>query len=125
MDEYEELEPFNTLGYAQQIRTLEYPTHSVSAFEGLCKLSIIADRILCSLYSEISADTEARHLIQMCQHLQTELSQWRGTLPCHLSVSFDATGRPNDNCVTLPHTLSLMLVVTRSSNPYRSIGNNS
>ncbi|KAK6840171.1 hypothetical protein PG987_006037 [Apiospora arundinis] len=110
MDEYEELEPFNTLGYAQQTRTLEYPTHSVSAFENLCSLSIIADRILCSLYSEMSVDTEARHLHQICHHLQTELSQWKDSLPSHLAVSFDAKDRPSGSCVTLPHTLSLIVM---------------
>ncbi|KAK8074362.1 hypothetical protein PG994_005261 [Apiospora phragmitis] len=94
MDEYEELEPFNTFGYASSPRTLEYPTHSVSALEALCKLSIVADRILCSLYSEISAETEPRDLIQICRHLQVELSQWRESLPAHLSRYVSRLGHP-------------------------------
>ena len=110
LDEYEELEPFETLGYSATSSRLGQPTHSVSTFEHLCKLSTIADRILCSLYTEKSSQVDPEVLFRTARALNADLTTWYESLPVHLSINFDTSGRPNvsSGCVVLPYTLSLM-----------------
>ncbi|TVY32562.1 Nitrogen assimilation transcription factor [Lachnellula subtilissima] len=110
LDDYEELEPFDTLGYSATPGDAGLPTHSVSTFEHLCKLSAIADRILYSLYAEKSSQIDAEELFRTSQILHRDLTRWHESLPAHLSIDFDTSGRPNTSsgCVVLPHTLSLM-----------------
>jgi hypothetical protein len=104
MDEYEELEPFSMLTYSQEGRQQSCPTYSVSTFEQLCKLSVIMDRILCSLYSEKSSTRSREDLLQASAALKDDLKHWRAELPQHLSISSDGARKPT----ILPHTLSLM-----------------
>lgn len=110
-DEYDEFEPFNSIGYSKLVpATLGQPTHSVSTFEQLCKLSTMADRILYTLYTEACADADPAELSQKSQVLHKELLLWRQQLPAQLNFSFDTHGKPGESTggVALPHTLSLM-----------------
>jgi hypothetical protein len=110
LDEYEELEPFDTLGYSTNPGSSGLPTHSVSTFEHLCKLSTIADRILCGLYSEKSSQMDPEGLFRTSQALHADLLGWRESLPAHISVNFHSSGSLNSSsdCLVLPHILSLM-----------------
>jgi hypothetical protein len=110
LDEYEELEPFDTLDYSATPGGLCLPTHSVSTFEHLCKLSTITDRILGSLYAEKSSQMDPEALFRTSQALHAELTRRHESLPAHLLIDFDTSGSPNTSrgCVVLPHTLSLM-----------------
>lgn len=112
LDEYEELEPFDSVGYSEVSRKLDLPTHSVSTFAYLCALSTIADRILANLYTEKSLRRDNDELYRKSMALHAQLVQWRESLPVHLKIHFDneiGLGTSN-GCMALPHTLSLMLV---------------
>jgi hypothetical protein len=104
MDEFEELEPFNSLTYESNSRQLDCPTYGVSAFEQLCKLCIIMDRGICGLYSETSLSKEPSDLLRILRDLRADLTRWRDQLPAHLSIRFDDIG----SATVLPHTLSLL-----------------
>ncbi|KAL2683302.1 hypothetical protein Neosp_007772 [[Neocosmospora] mangrovei] len=80
LDEYEELEEFNTNTYSERPTQLGCPTYSVSTFEQLCKLSIIMDRILCKLYSEKSCSRNPQELLDASNALHAELKRWRNQL---------------------------------------------
>ncbi|KAK9482642.1 nitrogen assimilation transcription factor nirA [Lipomyces starkeyi] len=54
LDEYEELEQFNTLSHADEKDHPGFPLHSISTFKEECRLGIIMDRIIGCLYSEKS-----------------------------------------------------------------------
>ena len=109
LDEFEELEPFDPVGYSG-LSSLGEPTHSVSTFEQLCNLSLMTDRILSSLYAETSLETDPGALLQISQSLHADLMRWRESLPVHLSIRFDDTGRLriSDGSVALPHNTCLM-----------------
>ncbi|RMJ01473.1 hypothetical protein CDV36_015782 [Fusarium kuroshium] len=104
LDEYEELEEFNTNTYSERPTQLGFPTYSVSTFEQLCKLSIIMDRILCNLYSEKSCARDSQDLFDASNALHAELKRWRSEMPAHLLVHLNNPG----NSTILPHTLSLL-----------------
>ncbi|KAJ4221451.1 hypothetical protein NW759_006697 [Fusarium solani] len=104
LDEYEELEEFDTNTYAERPTQLGCPTYSVSTFEQLCKLSIIMDRILCNLYSEKSCSRDCQELFHASNALYSELKRWRSEMPAHLVVHLN---NPSNSTI-LPHTLSLL-----------------
>ena len=103
LDEYDELEPFSTLTYSAVPRPMDCPTYSISAFQQLCKISTIMDRILYSLYSAQSASQDPVGLYHTSEALLDDLRGWRESLPSHLSIKLD---RP-EQATSLPHTLSL------------------
>lgn len=113
LDEYEELELFNSIGYAEVARTVDCPTHSVSTFVNLCRLSTIADRILATLYTEKSLRRNNDELYKKSLALHAELIQWRQSSPAHLKIHFD--DEITIDTMALPHTLSLVLVVVSST----------
>lgn len=104
LDEYDELEPFNSLTYSVEPRQLDTPTRNTSTFEQLCRLSIIAESILETLYSEKSISADAATSLQASVNLQLNLEQWRTALPSHLDLRWAHLGEFD----ILPHTLSLM-----------------
>ncbi|KAL6890091.1 hypothetical protein GGI43DRAFT_416368 [Trichoderma evansii] len=108
LDEYEELELFNSLGYSKVARTLDIPTHSGSTFVHLCRLSTIADRILASLYTEESLRRDNDELYKTSLALHSQLIQWRESSPEHLKIHFD--NKTTADTMALPHTLSLILM---------------
>lgn len=107
LDEYEELEPFDTLGYSAKPAPLGLPTLSVSTFEQLCKLSTIGDHILSALYTEKSLQKDPQELFRASQALHTDLMSWLEFLPAHLSINLNSPGSAKTS-VILPHILSLM-----------------
>ena len=107
MDEYEELESFNTLTYSYSPAQLDLSTHSVTTFEQLCKLSIVMDRIISCLYAEQSLMRDVDDLLLDANWLHSELERWRSELPAHLVVRLD---EPSGSII-LPHNLSLLYVI--------------
>ncbi|KAF4445800.1 hypothetical protein F53441_10445 [Fusarium austroafricanum] len=104
LDEYEELEDFNTRTYSAQPGQLGCPTYSVSTFKHLCKLSIIIDRVLCALYAEDSSLKPADQSWETANRLHRQLKGWRDNFPAHLEVNLiDST-----TSTILPHNLSLL-----------------
>ncbi|KAK2612030.1 hypothetical protein QQS21_001995 [Conoideocrella luteorostrata] len=112
LDEYEELELFDSLGYSEVARKLHLPAHSVSTFVRLCTLSTIADRILATLYTEKSLQRDNDELYRESTALHGQLVQWRESLPEHLKMHFDdeIAGDTSGGLKALPHTLSLILL---------------
>ncbi|KAK1243024.1 hypothetical protein MKX08_005836 [Trichoderma sp. CBMAI-0020] len=106
LDEYEELELSNSIGYSEVARTLDLPMHSGSTFVQLCRLSTIADRILASLYTEESLRRDNDELYEMSLALHAQLIQWRDSSPEHLRIHFD--DKTTADTMALPHTLSLV-----------------
>lgn len=104
LDEYEELEPFHTIGYSYDHVSLDCPTYGVSTFEQLCKLSIIMDRVLLNLYAERSCVRRSEDLLQVLKSLQADLEHWRKALPPHLLSQLEDP----PSCPTLPHVVSLL-----------------
>jgi hypothetical protein len=104
LDEYEELEDFTNRTFSTKPKAIGCPAYSVSAFEQLCKLSIVMDRILCTLYAEKSASKHADEVWESAQVLHCQLRSWIRNLPDNLRVQLDDPADAN----ILPHTLSLM-----------------
>ncbi|EED14997.1 nitrogen assimilation transcription factor nirA, putative [Talaromyces stipitatus ATCC 10500] len=104
MDDYEELEQFTSLSYAQTELNLSFPTRSVSVFQQLCKLSIIMDRIISGIYAENCSLKSTSKLLDTACSLHQDLKDWRKSLPEHLNMDFDNTKTPP----LTPHALSLM-----------------
>lgn len=104
LDGYDELEPFNSLTYSVEPRQLDTPARNVSTFEQLCRLSIIAESIMGTLYSEKSTNTDAATSLRASLNLRLDLEQWLTALPSHLDLRRDDLGAFD----ILPHTLSLM-----------------
>ncbi|ETN39778.1 uncharacterized protein HMPREF1541_06004 [Cyphellophora europaea CBS 101466] len=104
LDEYDELDPFHTDGYALEPEQLGYPSHVVSTFEQLCKLSIIIDCMISNLYTEKSSRKSPTELLRITRSLDEDLTAWRHALPSHLSALLEL---PN-KAIYLPHTISLM-----------------
>ena len=106
LDEYEELESFNSLTYSATPQQLETPTRSISTTSELCRLSVIAESIIATLYTESSSKKDARTLLEAYNAVTLDLERWHKSLPEHLNLQwhnlsgFDA----------LPHSLSLMYV---------------
>lgn len=121
LDEYEELELFNSLGYSEVAQTLDYPTHSVSTFMHLCRLSTIADRILASLYTEQSLRSDNDELYKTSSALHAQLIAWRDSSPEHVKIHFD--DESTLDTLGLPHTLSLVSVFIQSIHGLSSITN--
>jgi hypothetical protein len=106
LDEYDELELFNTLTYSTVPQQLQEPAHSVSTFTQMCSISVFMERVLCSHYSEKSLLKDPLELLQKTRMICQRLDDWRDGLPAHLK--FDAENP--EPAVALPHTLSLLCV---------------
>ncbi|KAL3442466.1 fungal-specific transcription factor domain-containing protein [Aspergillus insuetus] len=122
LDEYEELEPFSTDGYAAEPTSLSCPGHGVSTFEQLCKLSVIMDRVLLNIYAESSSQKDPNELFRTSDSLDEDLKAWRKGLPTHLAGLLIGTG----NAPVLPHTISLLAlynsIITLLHRPFVSDG---
>jgi hypothetical protein len=111
LDEYEELEAFDPVGYSAPPTGLGHPTYSISTFKHLCRLSTIAERILRSLYAEKSLDMDPQDLFRTSLSLNADLEDWRRSLPAHLLIhSPDSGSTVSKDYAALPHILSLTQV---------------
>lgn len=112
LDDYEELEQFNSLSYSRTEIQPSFPTRSVSVFEQLCKLSIIMDRIISGIYAENCKMRASDEILSTARSLHGDLERWRNALPEHIGISLSKSSAGS----LTPHTLSLMYV----SRPIRS-----
>lgn len=103
-DEYEELEPFNSLTYSVVPQQLETPIRSISTQAELCRLSVIAESIIVTLYTESSSKKDAQTLVEACNVIALDLEKWRNALPEHLNLRWHDLSAFD----VLPHSLSLM-----------------
>ncbi|RBR25067.1 uncharacterized protein FIESC28_02124 [Fusarium coffeatum] len=95
LDEFEELESFSSHTYSTQSMTLESPAYAISTWKHFSRLSIVADNIICQLYSEEGTAMEASELFELAygRHgLYDQLQEWVSK-PKHISA-------------VLPHFLS-------------------
>ncbi|KAF2164409.1 hypothetical protein M409DRAFT_25286 [Zasmidium cellare ATCC 36951] len=104
LDEYEELEPFNTVTFAAIATQTCIPTRAVTTFEQTCKLSVIAESILSTLYAEKASSTGVEELLGAARGLHGDLERWKASLPSHLNLDWNNLRWFN----VLPHTLALM-----------------
>ncbi|KAI9743524.1 MAG: hypothetical protein M1818_002838 [Claussenomyces sp. TS43310] len=106
LDEYEELAQFNELTYTDSASEspIRSPTYSISTLKEECKLSIIMDQILKSLYATNSTGRDPEVLFRESRSLHLDLEHWRRELPPYLDIhASDSTGT-----TPLPHFLSLL-----------------
>ena len=101
LDQYEEEENWKPLGFSGSAY-LGTPTHSVSTFTNLCKLSVIMNSISNEVYPKQYVERET--LTKDISSLHAELEHWYKALPNHLN--FD----PSDSVPVIPppHVLSLL-----------------
>jgi hypothetical protein len=104
LDKHEELELFNPLSYTELSKYPMSPVYSISVFVETCKLSVILDKILLSLYAEKSMIKLSSDLLQARISLHSEIEKWRNSLPQHLDIKFSDTVAK----VSLPNTLTLL-----------------
>ncbi|KAE8447533.1 hypothetical protein EG329_010663 [Mollisiaceae sp. DMI_Dod_QoI] len=114
LDEHEELELFNTLSYTELENHPKSPVYSISSFTEVCKLSIILDRILLSLYSEKSGSKTSDDLLHESESLRAELENWRKSLPRHLDMNLsgllDKTPLPHSLCLLSMFNVLIILL---------------
>jgi hypothetical protein len=110
LDEYEELDPFDTYGYTVTPTAMNVPTYGVSHFQQLCKLTTLADHILLHLYAEKSSEKASEELYRVAQSLQIDLEQWHNSLPPHFAFRRGPSGDLGGvkGSIPLPHALSLL-----------------
>jgi hypothetical protein len=103
LDEFEELEQFNPISFSDIDSNPGTPSLSISIHQQFCRLSIIMDRILSSLYAAKSSNNTQEELFREAKSLQLEIEKWYDTSPQSLALN-DPTPR---KMVPLPHILSL------------------
>jgi hypothetical protein len=104
LDEYEELELFDSLTYSATPRRTDASTRSVSINAAMCKLSTLAECIIETFYAEKSAQRDVQALLKAATSLKADLELWRSSLPTHLDLRWDDLGGFD----ILPYSLSLM-----------------
>ncbi|KAI9705225.1 MAG: hypothetical protein M1820_005372 [Bogoriella megaspora] len=108
LDEYEELEQFDTLSYSATQELINSPTYSVSTFQQISKLSVIMEGILSSLYTQKSRMDDREYVYKKSQSLHDDLIRWKDSLPKQLIVDLEA---PADKPLT-PQILALQPFVS-------------
>lgn len=103
VDDHEELELFDSLSYTERTLPIS-PAYTLSTFIATCKLSLIMDKILMTLYSENSSSRDPAMLLQECKSLHIELEEWREALPQNLEFKSSSPVSKTP----LPHTLALL-----------------
>lgn len=77
------------------------PCYSLSTFQSLLRLSMIAAQVIDNLYSVKSATTPQSILLQKKRELTAQLTDWNDNLPAHLRFDPDKDNTPP------PHQLNL------------------
>lgn len=107
LDTYEEFEHWVPFAYLDSAVTYPgSPAYSVSTFTELCKLSVIMNKILNTMYTEEGRKRPPLELVHEQKALHTKIQTWRKALPNHLNFepSMIASTAPP------PHVLSLLYV---------------
>lgn len=103
-DDYEELESFNSLTFAVTPQQLNTPTRSISTTSELCRLSVIAESIVATLYTDSSREKDTQDLMKAYNLVVVDLERWRNSLPEHLDLRWQDMSKFD----ILPHSLSLL-----------------
>jgi len=103
-DDYEELESFNSLTYSTTPQQLDIPTRSISTTSGLCRLSVIAESVIATLYTESSREKDAQDLMEAHNLIALDLEKWCKYLPEHLDLRWHDMNKFD----ILPHSLSML-----------------
>lgn len=104
LDNYEELELFTPISYTLSQNHPNSPGYMMTSFVEACKLSVILDRILHSLYAENSGLRSPDELLHDARSLHVHLENWRKALPPHA----DPFHLERNNIIPLPNILSLL-----------------
>lgn len=105
LDTYEEFEHWVPFAYVDSAPSYPgSPAYSVSTFTELCKLSVIMNKILNTMYSEEGRKRPSLELVGEQRSLHTEIRTWRHALPNHLDFDLLASNSP----APPPHVLSLL-----------------
>ncbi|BCR82761.1 uncharacterized protein ACHE_10163S [Aspergillus chevalieri] len=81
LDEYDELEQFDSISYTTNRHQLGIPSLNVTLLTKLCELSVIIEHLMCEVYSESTPNTQLSQKMSVCERIKSDLSQWRKTLP--------------------------------------------
>ena len=103
-DDYEELESFNSLTFAVTPQQLNTPTRSISTTSELCRLSVIAESIVATLYTDSTREKDTQDLMEAYNLVVVDLERWRNSLPEHLDLRWQDMSKFD----ILPHSLSLL-----------------
>jgi hypothetical protein len=106
LDVYEEYEHWKPFAYNKSAHEAYSgsPAYSVSTFTGLCKLSVIMNRILNEIYAEATFDKSPEQLSELQKQLDSRLRDWHRDLPQHLKLE---PAKPPE-VIPPPHVLSLV-----------------
>lgn len=110
LEELEELEPFNPISYATPGTTGSFPSYGISAFKAICKLAIVMDRILTTLYAVKSLTRSPGDVYEEIKSLHRGLERWHSGLPPTLKIDYSENLRVQ----APPHALSLLCVLFSS-----------
>lgn len=104
LDDFEELDQFNAISFKENNSQLGVPLYNTSVHREFCRLSIIMDRILGSLYAVKNTTKSQEELFRRSRSLQFDIEEWYKTLPQHLVVGNLGPNSP----APLPHILALL-----------------
>ena len=94
LDTYEELEHWQPVAFSGTESYPGSPIYSVSTFTQLCRLSVIMNRILNTVYAEKSAKRKLDGLLGDLKNLHQDLERWKENLPPHLVFDPPEPSRP-------------------------------
>jgi len=106
LDEYDELEQFDSISYTTNRHQLGIPSLNVTLLTKLCELSVIIEHLMCEVYSESTPNAQLSQKMNVCERIKSDLSQWRRTL----SPQMDYIAHSGDPGSVLPQALCLLSV---------------
>ncbi|OJJ82739.1 uncharacterized protein ASPGLDRAFT_174246 [Aspergillus glaucus CBS 516.65] len=104
LDEYDELEQFDSISYKTNHQQLGIPALNVTLLTKLCELSVIIEHLMCEVYSESTPNARLSQKMNVCERIKSDLSQWRKTLPPQM----DYIAHSGDPGFVLPQALCLL-----------------
>lgn len=104
LDQYEENELWQPLDYPGSRHYPQTPTYSVSTFTNLCRLCIIMNDVLNTIYAKRRHEHGLLQLKEDTNALQRQIDQWYQRLDDHLKFDAADTAHP----VPPPSVLSLL-----------------
>ncbi|KAL4892888.1 fungal-specific transcription factor domain-containing protein [Aspergillus ambiguus] len=111
LDEYDELDLFQGTTYGMAQHLTGAPSLNVTLLTKLCELSLIAERILCDVYSE-SQVMSRTHSSNVLEDIKSSLSSWRNSLPPQLdytSASLPVVVLPQTYCLLALYNVLIIL----------------
>lgn len=107
LDTYEELKQWKPFSYSETSKSdsPSSPAYSISTFASLCKLSLVMDDILSTIYTERSSSQSTTTIANARTKLHQKLQDWFESLQEHLRI--DAASLANSGATAPPHVFSL------------------